>query len=97
MARAVGKMWEKYCLRPTRDSTTTILPVFIYGTAWKKERSADLVHTAIKAGFRAVDTAAQPRHYEESLVGDGIRRAIAGGIVHREDLYVSKEEQVWMS
>ena len=82
-------MWEKYCLRPTQGTLSTSIPVFVYGTAWKKDRSADLVYTAIKAGFRAVDTAAQPRHYQENLVGDGIRRAIADGIVGRADLYVS--------
>ncbi|KAJ5182418.1 hypothetical protein N7492_000034 [Penicillium capsulatum] len=81
-------MWDKYCLRSTQDTVATTIPVFLYGTAWKKEHSADLVHTAIKAGFRAVDTAAQPRHYREALVGDGIRRAIADGTVRREDLYV---------
>lgn len=90
MARPVGKMWERYCLRPVGDSTPTILPVFLYGTAWKKDRTADLVYTAVNAGFRAIDTAAQPRHYQEHLVGDGIRKAIADGVVRREDLYVSK-------
>lgn len=64
------------------------MPVFLYGTAWKKDRTADLVYTAIKAGFLGIDTAAQPRHYQEHLVGDGIRRAIAEGLVRREDLYV---------
>lgn len=83
-------MWEKYCLRPTQGTVSTTIPVFVYGTAWKKDRSADLVYKAINAGFRAVDTAAQPRHYQEHLVGDGIRRAIADGIVERKDLYVSK-------
>jgi diketogulonate reductase-like aldo/keto reductase len=83
-------MWEKYCLRPTQGTVSTTIPVFIYGTAWKKDRSADLVYNAIKAGFRAVDTAAQPRHYQEHLVGDGIRRAIADKIVGRKDLYVRK-------
>ncbi|KAJ5134931.1 hypothetical protein N7476_001864 [Penicillium atrosanguineum] len=88
MARAVGKMWERYCLRPALESSPTFIPVFLYGTAWKKEQSADLVYTAVNAGFRAIDTAAQPRHYQEDSVGDGIRRAIADGIVRREDLYV---------
>lgn len=91
MARAVGKMWEKYCLRPALDSTPTMIPVFLYGTAWKKDQTADLVYTAVNTGFRGIDTAAQPRHYQEHLVGDGIRRAIAEGIVRREDLYVSPE------
>ncbi|KAJ5957996.1 Aldo/keto reductase [Penicillium vulpinum] len=87
MARTVSKMWENYCLRSSQGTASTI-PVFVYGTAWKKDRSADLVYNAIKTGFRAVDTAAQPRHYQEHLVGDGLRRAIAEGIVGREDLYV---------
>ncbi|RDW83115.1 hypothetical protein BP5796_04606 [Coleophoma crateriformis] len=64
------------------------IPKLVYGTAWKKERSADLVYQALKQGFRGVDTAAQPRHYQEKLVGDGIRKAIAEGIVKREDLYI---------
>ncbi|CAG8247565.1 unnamed protein product [Penicillium olsonii] len=86
--QSVSKMWERYCLRPTQGTVSTTIPIFIYGTAWKKDRSADLVYNAINAGFRAVDTAAQPRHYQEHLVGDGIRRAIADGIVGRKDLYV---------
>ncbi|KAF3395824.1 hypothetical protein F1880_006563 [Penicillium rolfsii] len=81
-------MWERYCLRPVGDSAPTVLPVFLYGTAWKKDRTADLVFTAINAGFRAIDTAAQPRHYQEHLVGDGIRKAIADGVLRREELYV---------
>lgn len=88
MTRAVSKIWERHCLRPALDSASTLMPVFLYGTAWKKDRTADLVYTAINAGFQGIDTAAQPRHYQEHLVGDGIRRAIAEGVVRREDLYV---------
>jgi diketogulonate reductase-like aldo/keto reductase len=40
----------------------SIPPVF-YGTAWKKEKTAILVETALKQGFRAIDTACQPKHY----------------------------------
>jgi hypothetical protein len=85
---------ERLALRPTgltpqQETTATLLPVLIYGTAWKKDRSADLVYKALRAGFRAVDTAAQPKHYREDLVGRGIRRAIDEGIASREDLYVS--------
>ena len=65
--------------------------VFIYGTAWKKNQTKQLVKEALVTGFRRVDTAAQPRHYQEDLVGAGIREAIAEGIVKREDLYVSKQ------
>lgn len=49
---------------------------FIYGTAWKEERTTELVVHALRAGFRCFDTAAQPRHYREDLVGEGIRRGL---------------------
>jgi diketogulonate reductase-like aldo/keto reductase len=39
------------------------MPSLIYGTAWKKDRTADLGRQAVLAGFREVDTAAQPKHY----------------------------------
>ncbi len=71
-----------------RGSFKDKMQPLIYGTAWKKERSSELVYQALKSGFRAVDTAAQPRHYQERLVGDGIRRAINEGIVKREELFV---------
>ncbi|KAL1311160.1 hypothetical protein AAFC00_001361 [Neodothiora populina] len=60
----------------------------LYGTAWKKDRSAHLVFQALQAGFRGVDTAAQPRHYQEHGVGQGIREAISSGNVTREDIYI---------
>ncbi|KAK5797354.1 hypothetical protein VI817_003645 [Penicillium citrinum] len=88
MARAASKMWENYCLRPSLHSSPSLIPVFLYGTAWKKDRTAELVYTAVQNGFRAIDTAAQPRHYQEDLVGDGIRKAIADGLVRREDIYL---------
>lgn len=75
--------------RPLNSSLHT-MPNFLYGTAWKKERTADLVYEALEAGFKGVDTAAQPRHYNEKLVGDGIRRAIEDGLVKREDIFVSQ-------
>lgn len=73
---------------PLRGESGTKIPRLVYGTAWKKDKTADLVYQALKAGFRGVDTAAQPRHYQEGLVGDGIRRAIKDGIVERKDLFV---------
>ena len=68
--------------------TQVKIPKLVYGTAWKKERTSDLVYEAIKSGFRAIDTAAQPRHYQENLVGEGIKRAIDKGIVTRAELHV---------
>ena len=64
------------------------MPPMIYGTAWKKEKTADHVYNAIRAGFRGIDTAGMKRHYDEALAGEGIRRAISEGIVKRSDLYV---------
>ncbi len=64
------------------------IPPFIYGTAWKKEATTDLVHKALTSGFTAVDTANQPKHYREDLVGAGIRKALADNKVKREDLYI---------
>lgn len=71
-----------------KNSSGTKIPKLVYGTAWKKDRTADFVFQALKAGFRGIDTAAQPKHYQENLVGDGIRKAINEGIVTREELYV---------
>ena len=46
-------------------------PFLVYGTAWKEEKTAEYVHQAVQAGFRFIDTACQPRHYNESGVGEG--------------------------
>ena len=50
-----------------RDSSTMSLLTpntlkILYGTAWKKDRTKELVYQAIKSGFRAIDTACQPKH-----------------------------------
>lgn len=63
------------------------MPALIYGTAWKKEHTSDLVVQAILNGFRGIDTACQPKHYEESLVGEAIKRLGDHGIM-REELFV---------
>jgi diketogulonate reductase-like aldo/keto reductase len=63
------------------------VPGIIYGTAWKKERTADLVEKALLVGFRGIDTACQPKHYDEALVGVGLQRAIQKG-VSRESVYL---------
>jgi diketogulonate reductase-like aldo/keto reductase len=63
------------------------MPGIIYGTAWKKERTADLVVRAVQAGFRGIDTACQPKHYEESLVGEALHR-LAGQGIDRGSLFV---------
>jgi len=64
------------------------MPRIIYGTAWKKEKTASLVERAVTEGFRGVDTACQPRHYREDLVGAAIKSLESKGIVRREDLFL---------
>jgi diketogulonate reductase-like aldo/keto reductase len=63
------------------------LPPLIYGTAWKQERTADLVEKAILNGFRGVDTACQPKHYNESGVGEALQRLKEQGIA-RDQLFI---------
>ncbi|KAK3623953.1 hypothetical protein LTR56_021314 [Elasticomyces elasticus] len=64
------------------------VPTLIYGTAWKKGKTRDLVRQALVTGFRGVDTAAQPKHYREDLVGQGIGDAMKEVGIKRHDLYI---------
>jgi diketogulonate reductase-like aldo/keto reductase len=64
------------------------IPDFLYGTAWKEDRTATLTALALHAGFRAVDTANQRRHYNEAGVGEGLRTAYRTGIATRADLFL---------
>ncbi|KAI1471584.1 Aldo/keto reductase [Daldinia caldariorum] len=70
------------------DAKPAPMPKLLYGTAWKKDATAELVILALKTGFRGIDTAAQPRHYREDLVGAGVKKVISLGIVKRADLFV---------
>jgi len=63
-------------------------PDFLYGTAWKEDRTAALVELAIRAGFRAIDTANQRRHYFEEGVGQGLAVAYRDGLVTRDQLFL---------
>lgn len=67
---------------------TTHVPRLIYGTAWKKARTNPLVHLALSTGFRALDTAAQPRHYAEHHVASALRLADLQHIISRKDVYL---------
>jgi diketogulonate reductase-like aldo/keto reductase len=70
---------------PTQASAPT--PRIIYGTAWKKADTSRLVTLAIEHGFRAIDTACQPKHYNEAGVGEGIAAALGAGL-SRGDLFI---------
>jgi len=59
----------------------------IYGTAWKKEETARLVKLAITSGFNAIDTACQPKHYREDLVGVALSSVFENGR-KRDELFI---------
>jgi diketogulonate reductase-like aldo/keto reductase len=63
------------------------IPSFMYGTAWKKEATTQLVLLAVEAGFTAIDTANQLIHYQEALVGDALLALTKQGIT-REKLFL---------
>ena len=63
-------------------------PAFFYGTAWKEDRTASLTELALRAGFRAIDTANQRRHYFEAGVGEGLAAAYGAGVLTRSDLFL---------
>jgi diketogulonate reductase-like aldo/keto reductase len=64
------------------------VPEFLYGTAWKEDRTPALTELALKAGFRGIDTANQRRHYFEAGVGQGLAAAYRAGLVTRADLFL---------
>jgi len=69
-------------------SSERSIPDFLYGTAWKEDRTAALTELAIRAGFRGIDTANQRRHYHEAGVGEGLAAAYRAGIATRSDLFL---------
>src|SRR3954464_6756463 len=64
------------------------LPRFLYGTAWKEDRTQALVELALQQGFRGIDTANQRRHYHEAAVGEAIASALRAGLLTRDELFV---------
>lgn len=71
-----------------RMSRENSIPPFLYGTAWKEDRTAALTELALRAGFRGVDTANQRRHYFEAGVGEGLAAVYEAGVVSRDDLFL---------
>jgi diketogulonate reductase-like aldo/keto reductase len=64
------------------------VPRFLYGTAWKEDRTHALVELALRHGFRGIDTANQRRHYHEAAVGQAVAAAIHAGLVTRDELFL---------
>lgn len=64
-------------------------PLFLYGTAWKADATTSLVASALSSGFTGVDTACQPKHYQEDLVGQGVADHLQKyPTVERKSLYI---------
>lgn len=55
------------------------MPCLLYDTAWKKDKTAALVTKAVKCGFKGIDTACQPKHYNDAGVGEAIQRLTSMG------------------
>ncbi|MFN2556144.1 MAG: aldo/keto reductase family protein [Nitriliruptorales bacterium] len=72
----------------TREFAGVRVPTFIYGTAWKEERTSELVVQALRAGFRGLDTANQRTHYREVEVGRVLVEEFARGTLLREEVFV---------
>jgi diketogulonate reductase-like aldo/keto reductase len=66
----------------------SLVPDFLYGTAWKEDRTPALTELALRMGFRGIDTANQRRHYFEAGVGQGLSAAYRTGLVTRDDLFL---------
>src|SRR5437764_11310900 len=64
------------------------IPDFLYGTAWKEDRTPALTELALRMGFRGIDTANQRRHYFEAGVGQGLAAAYRAGVVTRADVFL---------
>jgi diketogulonate reductase-like aldo/keto reductase len=71
---------------PAHD--TAPVPGFLYGTAWKEERTQALTALALQVGFRGIDTANQRRHYFERGVGHALAAAYRAGVVARKDVFI---------
>ncbi|TKB89216.1 MAG: aldo/keto reductase [Nitrospira sp.] len=72
---------------PLTTYNQVAIPYFMYGTAWKKEATTELVLQAVEAGFTAIDTANQLIHYDEARVGEALLQLATQGIT-REKLFL---------
>lgn len=75
-------------MRVAPEEPRASVPDFLYGTAWKEDRTAGLTELALRMGFRGIDTANQRRHYFEAGVGQGLAAAYHAGLVVRADLFL---------
>jgi diketogulonate reductase-like aldo/keto reductase len=71
-----------------RDVRGVKVPAFLYGTAWKEDRTEELTKQALLAGFTGIDTANQRRHYFEAGVGSAVQSVLGEGKLSRGDLFL---------
>jgi diketogulonate reductase-like aldo/keto reductase len=67
------------------------IPAFLYGTAWKEERTHGLTTLALEAGFVGIDTANQRKHYFEAAVGRAVRAFLASRRAERSTLFLQSK------
>ena len=66
------------------------IPTMIYGTAWKQEATKELAKKALLAGFDAIDTANQKKHYREDFLGEALAELFNEGVT-RESLFLQSK------
>ncbi|ODV78651.1 Aldo/keto reductase [Suhomyces tanzawaensis NRRL Y-17324] len=74
----------------TKLNTGYEMPLAGFG-CWKlpNDVAADQIYNAIKVGYRLFDNASD--YGNEKEIGDGIRRAIADGLVTRDELFITSK------
>lgn len=85
--RNTARNFSKLSQTAAFQATTGMIPA-LYGTAWKKSRTKELVELAILTGFRAIDTACQPKHYYEPGVGEALTSIYEKTSIRREDIFI---------
>ena len=90
MAQSVDSQYTLPLRHLVKTNGGIYMPRFIYGTAWKKDKTKELVVQAVSAGFRAIDTANQRRHYYEEDVGKALEHLYSDPNlkIRREDLFL---------
>jgi diketogulonate reductase-like aldo/keto reductase len=76
---------------PSEPLNVAAIPAFVYGTAWKEERTEALTRLALQAGFRGIDTANQRKHYFEAGVGAALKGALQAGDATRAELFLQSK------
>jgi diketogulonate reductase-like aldo/keto reductase len=64
------------------------VPTHIFGTAWKEDKTTEAVLRALTAGYRAIDTASQRKHYHEQQVGDALAQTFTSMSLSRSDIFL---------